>query len=213
MSKATDFQHKVQCSKTSIVYSQARDPNCHLHLTHTVVDVSTFSQECLSELNKSVLTVAYAKICFSHKRELSWVASSDLMCQGQRYCSSQVMRWQLCLQGAALTLHERQEAGDMARMGSLPDLPLPEMEKPSLEGPCRFLTFLLIYSTLLPLNQGLCPNSLKLIDPQLMPIQLLLLPMRVEDGAVPVEGSTCIVDEIRGQTKHCWVRAEPSRPA
>lgn len=42
MSKATDFLHKIQCSKTSVVYFQARDPDCCLHLTHATVDVSTY---------------------------------------------------------------------------------------------------------------------------------------------------------------------------
>lgn len=96
--------------------------------------------------------------------------------------------------------------------GALLDLPLTGEEKPSLEGPCRLLTFLLIYTTLLPLDWGLGPNSLKLIDPQLMTVQNglpLLLPTGGEDEAMLLQCSTCLVDETRGQTKRSGPAQSP----
>lgn len=154
VSKATDFLHQVQCSKTSIeVYFQARDPDCRLHLTHTVVDVST------NQLGVSVWVIQ--KCTHSGlRKDLFFSQTRALLCclmwlDGVKANVVAILRlWDGNFASKEQLSHwaQRLEAGDMARMGSLLDLPLTREEKPSLEGPSRLLTFLLMYSTFLPLN-------------------------------------------------------------
>lgn len=154
VSKATDFLHTVQFSKTSIVvYFQARDPDCRLHLTHTVVNVSTY------QLGVSVWVIqkcTHSGLC----KDLFFSQTRALLCclkwlDGVKANVVAILRlWDGNFASKEQLSHcaQRQEAGDMDRMGSLLDLPLTGEEKPSLEGPDRLLTFLLIYSTFLPLN-------------------------------------------------------------